>query len=101
MKPVAITLIGKPGCHLCDDARESIERVRGMLAAEGIATELTELNILEDVALAREHSESIPVVRIGEKRHAIWHVNPEKFEAALRKAAGAGGGAEKKSFWRR
>lgn len=87
MDPVRITLIGKPGCHLCDDARGVIERVRSGLAADLISTELVELDILEDEALARAHSEEIPVVRIGEKRHAIWRVDPEKFEAAVRRAA--------------
>ncbi|MBP6684971.1 MAG: glutaredoxin family protein [Leucobacter sp.] len=97
MDPVRITLIGKPGCHLCDDARASIEQVRSELAADGIATELAELNILEDEALARLHSEEIPVVRIGEKRHAIWRIDPAKFDAAVRRAARG----SKPSFWRR
>lgn len=92
-----ITLIGKPGCHLCDDAREVVEGVRAKLAAESVATELVELNILEDEALARLHSEDIPVVRVGEKRHAIWRVDPDKFEAAVRRAAGGA----RKTFWRR
>ncbi|GAA1574470.1 glutaredoxin family protein [Leucobacter aridicollis] len=96
MEPVRITLIGKPGCHLCDDARDVVERVRSELAADGVATELAELNILEDAELARLHSEDIPVVRIGDKRHAIWHVDAEKFETAVRRAAGS-----KKPFWRR
>lgn len=90
-----ITLIGKPGCHLCDAARGVIERVRADLAADGLATELEELNILDDEALARLHSEEIPVVRVGEKRHAIWRVDPEKFEDAVRRAA------RKPKLWRR
>lgn len=97
MDPVRITLIGKPGCHLCDDARASIEQVRLELSNDGVATELIELSILEDEGLARLHSEEIPVVRIGEKRHAIWRVDPVKFDAAVRRAARS----SKSSFWRR
>ncbi|MGO2139660.1 MAG: glutaredoxin family protein [Leucobacter sp.] len=97
MEPVRVTLIGKTGCHLCDDARAVIEQVRSALTADGVATELVELDILADEELARLHSEDIPVVRIGEKRHAIWHVDAEKFEAAVRRAAGGA----KKSLWRR
>lgn len=82
-----ITLIGKPGCHLCDDARQVIEDVRAELSADAVETELVELSILDDEALARLHSEDIPVVRIGEKRHAIWRVDPEKLSAAVRRAA--------------
>lgn len=87
MKTVRITLIGKPGCHLCDDARDAIEGVRVELAGRGIPTELDELNILEDETLARLHSEEIPVVRINGKQHAIWRVRPEKLAAAIEKAA--------------
>ncbi|KUF08564.1 glutaredoxin family protein [Leucobacter sp. G161] len=97
MEPVRITLLGKPGCHLCDDARAAIEQVCAQLAQDKIATELIELNILEDEGLARLHSEEIPVVRIGEKRHAIWRVDPVKFDAAVRRAARS----SKSSFWRR
>lgn len=87
MEPVRITLIGKPDCHLCDDAQAVVGRVLESLLADGVATELVELNILDDRELAAQYSEEIPVVRIGEKRHSIWHVDPEKFELAVRKAA--------------
>lgn len=91
MPVVSITLIGKPGCPLCDEARVIIDEVRTELAArpekERVETELAELNILEDEQLARMHSEDIPVVFIGEKRHAIWRVDRDKFTAAVTKAA--------------
>ena len=83
-----ITLIGKPGCHLCDDARAAIEGVRSELAGEGLIVELAELDILEDEALARLHSEDIPVVLVGSRRHAIWRVDPVKLAEAIRKEAG-------------
>ncbi len=87
MRTVQLTLIGKPGCHLCDDARQVIETVRAEAAARGISTELTELDILEDPALARKHSEHIPVVQIAGKQHAIWRVEPAKLTAAIEKSA--------------
>nr|WP_233613775.1 glutaredoxin family protein [Leucobacter edaphi] len=80
-------MIGKPGCHLCDDARETIELVRGELAAAGITTEFEELDILRDAQLARVHAEHIPVVQINGKRHAIWRVDPARFRSALERAA--------------
>ncbi|MGO3146188.1 MAG: glutaredoxin family protein [Leucobacter sp.] len=84
---VSLTLIGKPGCHLCDDARAVIEEVCERIAADGIETELNELNILEDEQLARLHSEYIPVVLIGDRRHAIFHVDRDKLTAAIKRAA--------------
>jgi glutaredoxin len=79
---VQLTLIGKPGCHLCDEARDAIARVRAELAERGIETALEELDILEDPQLARRHSEDIPVVQINGRRHAIWRVDPERLSAA-------------------
>ncbi|WP_025133317.1 glutaredoxin family protein [Leucobacter sp. PH1c] len=87
MRTVQLTLIGKPGCHLCDDAREVIAGVRSELSARGIETRLDELDILQDPALARTHSEHIPVVQVNGKRHAIWRVDPARLTAAVEKAA--------------
>ena len=87
MSAVRLTLIGKPGCHLCDDARAVIERVRAELADTGVETTLTELDILRDAELARLHGEHIPVVQIDGRRHAIWRVDPERLSAAVTRAA--------------
>ncbi|MBP1326259.1 glutaredoxin [Leucobacter exalbidus] len=87
MNVVPITLIGKPGCHLCDDARAVIEQVREELAAGGQETTLVERNILEDEALARKHSEEIPVVLVGTKRHAMWRVDAAKLSRAIERQA--------------
>ena len=87
MLTVSLTLIGKPGCHLCDDAREVVEGVRAETAQRGIRTELEELNILDDPALARLHSEDIPVVLVNGRRHAIWRVDAEKLARAIDKAS--------------
>ncbi|WP_125098565.1 glutaredoxin family protein [Leucobacter chromiireducens] len=87
MRTVQLTLIGKPGCHLCEDAREVIAGVRAELATRGIETALAELDIQQDPALARKHSEHIPVVQIGGKQHAIWRVDAARLTAAVEKAA--------------
>jgi len=84
---VQLTLIGKPDCHLCDDAREVVERVRAELAERGIGTDLEEFDILKDEALARKHAESIPVVQINGRRHSIWRVDPDRLSAAVEKAS--------------
>jgi glutaredoxin len=54
-----ITLYGRPGCHLCDDARAVLERVR----AE-IPFEVHSVNIEDDDALLRTYLERIPVVAL-------------------------------------
>jgi hypothetical protein len=54
-----VVLYGAPECHLCDDAREVIERVR---ADAGF--ELVERDITADDALHRRYLERIPVVEV-------------------------------------
>ena len=87
-KPVVITLLSKPGCHLCDDARAVIDVVRGELVERGIVATLDERDILADPELARLHSEDIPVVFVGGKRLAIWRVDAAKLTRAVERASG-------------
>lgn len=54
-----VTLYGKPGCHLCEDARAVVERVR---ARREFALE--EVDVTLDPALHREYGERIPVLAL-------------------------------------
>jgi hypothetical protein len=54
-----VTLYGKPGCHLCDQARAEIERVR---AEHPFGLE--EVDITIDAGLNRRYGERIPVVAL-------------------------------------
>ncbi len=55
--PPRLTLYGKPGCCLCDDARAAVEEVRAELAFE-----LEEVDVSLDARLHREYGERIPVL---------------------------------------
>ena len=54
-----LTLYGKPGCHLCDDARAVVERVT---AGRDVA--LRQVDVSLDVALYARYGERIPVLEI-------------------------------------
>jgi glutaredoxin len=54
-----LTLYGKPGCHLCDDAREAVAAVSSERDFE-----LEEVDITLDPLLFRRYAERIPVVAI-------------------------------------
>ena len=54
-----VTLYAKPGCHLCDDARAVVERVRAEHPFE-----LREVDISLDARLHREYGERIPVLAL-------------------------------------
>lgn len=88
--PVALTLLTKPGCHLCDDARAVVASVVADLPGDAVA--LTELNILEDPALLENHAEDIPVVLIGDRVHATWRVDPDRLRRALADAGSRSAG---------
>ena len=73
-----VTLIGKPGCHLCDDARAIVASV----CAEAGET-FEEWSILDAPALYDEHSERIPVVLVDGRPHDFWRVDPVRLRTAL------------------
>ena len=75
-----LTLIGKPGCHLCDEA-EAV--VAGVIADFDGQITLVQKNILEDDALLAKFSEEIPVLLINGEVHNYWHIDPERLKAAL------------------
>ena len=55
-----VTLYSRPDCHLCDEARAGLERLR----AEGRRFELREIDIDSDDALLRAYLERIPVIEV-------------------------------------
>ncbi|MCH1882111.1 glutaredoxin family protein [Agrococcus sp. ARC_14] len=71
---VEITLIAKPGCHLCEEARPIVERV--VAGFEGAT--LTEVSILDDPTLEARWADDIPVVLIDGRPHSSWRVDPAK-----------------------
>ena len=56
--PPTIVLYSRPDCHLCDEARAGLERIR----AEGEAFELREIDIDSDDELLKAYLERIPVI---------------------------------------
>ena len=82
---IELTLIGKPGCHLCEDAQDAVARVISSFEADqkSVNVSLTEKNILDDAELAARYSEEIPVLLINGKVHNYWRIDEERFALAL------------------
>jgi hypothetical protein len=78
-----LTLLGKPGCHLCDDARVV---VAGVLA-DHPEVAFEERSILDDPALLDAYFEEIPVVLIDDRVHTIWRVDEARLRTALAAAS--------------
>ena len=85
MPTAHLTLIGKPGCHLCDDARTVVTAVLAEFAADpGAATvELEEKSILDDPELHELYVEDIPVLLINGRVHNYWRIDPVRLRTAL------------------
>jgi glutaredoxin len=73
-----VELYGKPGCHLCDDAREIIRAVCAELGVEW-----TEVDITQDDQLFTQYGEQIPVTFVDGKQHDFWRVDPARLRKAL------------------
>ena len=73
-----ITLLTKPGCHLCDDARLVIERVS---AQTGAGWE--EVDITDDLGLQKKYSDQIPVTLVDGVQHDFWRVDEARLLRAL------------------
>lgn len=74
-----VTLLSKPGCHLCDDARVVIAEVAAELGVGWV-----ELDISADAELHRRWWEQIPVTLVDGVQHDFWRVDAGRLRAALR-----------------
>jgi hypothetical protein len=85
VEQVQLTLIGKPDCHLCDDARAVIAGVLAEIATDPDAPKIavTELSILDEPRLHQKYVEEIPVVLIDGRMHTYWRVDRARLTKAL------------------
>jgi glutaredoxin len=75
---VLITMYGKPGCHLCDDARAVIERVASDLGVRWEERDITRSE--EDM---RRYWDQIPVTLINGVQHDFWRVDETRLRTAI------------------
>jgi Glutaredoxin-like domain (DUF836) len=75
-----ILLLSKPGCHLCDDAREVIARVAADLDVGWDERDITASE--QDMA---EYWDKIPVTVVDGVTHDFWRVSEDRLRAALRR----------------
>lgn len=71
-------LLSKPGCHLCDAAREVVAAVTAELGEDFV-----EVNMLEDPDLIARYGEMIPVTFVDGAQHDYWRVSADRLRTAL------------------
>jgi glutaredoxin len=73
-----ITVYGRTGCHLCEDAKKLLQSMQ-----EELNFDLEEILIDGDEELEKLYGEKIPVTLIDGKHHDFWRVDPERFKSSL------------------
>ncbi len=74
-----LTLYTRPGCHLCDEARDAIAGLRGELSP----FELREVDIDSDDTLLTAYLERIPVVEVDGAIISELVLDPDELRAAV------------------
>jgi glutaredoxin len=75
-----ITLYGRTGCHLCEDALELLQSMKDELNFD-----IEEILIDGNEELEKMYGEKIPVTHIDGIHHDFWRVDPERFRSSLEK----------------
>jgi hypothetical protein len=73
-----VRLIGREGCHLCDEARAVVARV-----TEELGEAFDERDIDREPDLHTKYWDQIPVVLVDGRQVAFWTVDPDRLRAAL------------------
>jgi glutaredoxin len=76
----SVVFYGRPGCHLCEQAHEVLERVRGR-----VPFSLHEVDIDGDQELFKRYLELIPVIEIDGAKAFELFVDEAQLERRLRR----------------
>ena len=75
-----VTIYGRTGCHLCEDALQLLQSMQDELNFE-----IEEILIDGNEELEKIYGEKIPVTHIDGVHHDFWRVDPERFKSFLEK----------------
>ncbi len=75
---IEVLVYSKPGCHLCDEVKAQLLKLRASHPFE-----LRETNILEDAASFDRYKEEIPVVMINGKKAFKYRLDEKEFVRRL------------------
>jgi len=77
---IALTLYSRPGCHLCDEMKAVIARVR---TATREPLTLEEIDISTDAALEAQYGTEIPVLMVDGRKVAKYRVTERELARML------------------
>jgi len=74
-----VEIYSKPDCHLCDEAKTVLQRVRSRRPFEMIDVDIT-----NDQRLYNEYKEQIPVIFINGRKACKFRVDEKEFVKKLK-----------------
>ena len=79
-----LTLISRPGCHLCEVAEGVLERV-----AADTGEGWTRVDVTDSIELERDYGDRVPVLLLDGKEHGYWRVEEDRLRRDLARPPGA------------
>ncbi|GAA1809350.1 hypothetical protein GCM10009682_33830 [Luedemannella flava] len=79
-----LVLLTRPGCHLCDVAKEAMARV-----SEATGEPWDEVDVETDLELETEYGDRLPVILLDGREHGYWRVEEERLLRDLRRGGSA------------
>ena len=76
-----VTLISRAGCHLCEVAEETLDRI----APGG----WTRVDVESSLELERDYGDRVPVVLLDGKEHGYWKVEEDRLLRDMARQPGA------------
>jgi glutaredoxin len=80
---VEVIVYSRPGCHLCDDAKDAIERIR---SRERLDLAVREVNIDLDPGLRELYDQEVPVIFIAGRKAFKYRIDERQFIDRVRRA---------------
>lgn len=78
-----LVLLTRPGCHLCDVAKEALARV-----ADTAGEQWVERDVSTDRELEAEYGDRLPVILLDGREHGYWRVEEARLLRDLGHTAG-------------
>jgi hypothetical protein len=78
-----LTLITRPGCHLCEVAAQVLDRV-----ATATGEQWTTIDVTDSIELERDYGDRVPVLLLDGAEHGYWRVEEDRLLADLARPPG-------------
>jgi glutaredoxin len=78
-----LTLISRPGCHLCEVAVEALHRVRA-----DTGEDWTVIDVTDSIELERDYGDRVPVLLLDGQEHGYWRIEEDRLRRDLARQPG-------------